>query len=197
MNRKAKPLVLTMYTLVCVIIPAAGVIPSVIAQEVATSLAEEEELASGIVSDVLEGSGDDEGQQNDAGVDGEIIDEDSMDNVTANSNQDGSTIDQTESNEFGDNTAVSIDRDEEEQQQQLTVTPRPDDGPPLSEDAVFCLEGGLTLGILCSSTLEDCEFVQERLESVISECKGIETPPGAAFCTISEDGKNIKCESRD
>jgi hypothetical protein len=197
MNRKAKPLVLTMYTLVCVIIPAAGVIPSVIAQELATSLAEEEELASGIVSDVLEGSGDDEGQQNDAGVDGEIIDEDSMDTVTANSNQDGSTIDQTESNEFGDNTAVSIDIDEEEQQQQLTVTPRPDDGPPLSEDAVFCLEGGLTLGILCSSTLEDCEFVQERLESVISECKGIETPPGAAFCTISEDEKNIKCESRD
>ncbi len=196
MNRKAKPLVLTMYTLVCVIIPAAGVIPSVIAQEVATSLAEEE-LASGIVSDVLEGSGDDEGQQNDAGVDGEIIDEDSMDTVTANSNKDGSTIDQTESNEFGDNTAVSIDIDEEEQQQQLTVTPRPDDGPPLSEDAVFCLEGVLNQGILCSSTLEDCEFVQERLESVISECKGFETRPVAAFCTISEDGKNIKCESRD
>jgi hypothetical protein len=196
MNPKAKPLVLTMYTLVCVIIPAAGVIPSVIAQEVATSLVEEEDLASGIASDVLEGSGDDEGQHNDAGVDGLIIDEDSIDTVTANPNQDGSTIDQTESNEFGDNTAVSIDIDEE-QQQQLTLTPRPDDGPPLSEGAVFCFEGGLILGIFCSSTLEDCEFVQERLESVISECKGFETPPGAAFCTISEDGKNIKCESRD
>ena len=196
MNRKAKPLVLTMYTVVCGIIPAAELIPPVIAQELATSLAEEE-LASGIVSDVLEGSGDDEGRQNDADVDGEIIDEDSTDTVTANPNQDGSTIDQTESNEFGDNTTVSIDIDEEEQQQQLTLTPRPDDRPPLSEDTVFCLEGGLILRILCSSTLEECEFVQERLESVISECKGIETPPGAAFCTISEDGKNIKCESRD
>ena len=196
MDPKAKPLILTTYTLVCVIIPAAGVIPSVIAQEFATSLVEED-LASGTLPHVLQGSGDDEGQQNDAGADGEIVDEDSTDTVTANPNQDGSTIDQTDSNEFGDNTAVSIDIDQQAQKQQLTLTPRPDDGSRLSEDAVFCFEGALLLGILCSSTLEDCKFVHERLESVISECKGFETPPGAAFCTISEDEKNIKCESRD
>ena len=58
MNPKAKPLVLTMYTLVCVIIPAAGVIPSAIALEDTTSL--DEDLARGIVSDVLDSVDDEE-----------------------------------------------------------------------------------------------------------------------------------------
>ncbi|MDQ3852712.1 MAG: hypothetical protein M3299_07760 [Thermoproteota archaeon] len=168
------------------VLAAAGGIPLALAEE-DISLDE----TRGMVSDVLDGS-DDEVDDADA-----KIDQGSTDTVTANPNQDGSTIDQTDSNEFGDNTAVSIDIDEEEQQQQLTLAPPPDDGPPVSEDLVFCFEGGLILGILCSSTLEDCEFVQERLESVISKCEGFETPPGGAFCFISEDGKNIKCESRN
>lgn len=61
--------------------------------------------------------------------------------------------------------------------------------PNLSKDAVFCFEGRLILGILCSSTLEDCEFFHERLESVISEWKVFETPPGATFSFVSEDKK--------
>ena len=61
--------------------------------------------------------------------------------------------------------------------------------PNLSKDCVFCFEGGLILGILCSSTLEDREFFHERLESVTSEWEGFETPPGATFCFVSEDKK--------
>jgi hypothetical protein len=203
MTPKTPSLILAMFTLMCTL-PAAGVIPSVIAQEDTTSL-DEENLASGIVSDVLDGSGDDDDEVNDdeeddddADID-EIVDQDSTDTATVKPNQDETTIDQTDSNEFGDNTAVSIDIDEEEQQQQqLTLRSPPDDGLLSSEDVVFCFEGGFILGILCSDSLEDCEFAQERFENIISECEGFETPPpNAAFCSISEGGKNIKCESRN
>ena len=57
--------------------------------------------------------------------------------------------------------------------------------PNLSKDAVCCFERGLILGVLYSSTLEDCEFFHERLESVISEWKGFETPPGATCSFVS------------
>jgi hypothetical protein len=177
-SKKTTPLLLAICTLMSVL-PAVGGIPLALAEE-DISLDE----ARGVVADFLDG-GDDEVEDADA-----KIDQDSADTATANPNQDESTIYQTDSNEFGDNTAVSTDIDEE-------LTAPPDEGPPLSEDVVFCFEGGLILGILCSSTLEDCEYVQERLESEISECERFETPPGAALCFISEDGKNIKCESRN
>jgi hypothetical protein len=187
--KKTTPLLLAVSTLMSVL-SAVGGIPLALAEE-DISLDE----TPGMVSDVLD-SGDDEVGDADS-----KIGQDSPESVIANPNQDGATLHQTDSNEFGDNTAVSIDIDEEEQQHhQLTLTPPPpDDEPPLSEDLVFCFEGGLILGILCSSSsLEDCEFVQERIESVISKCEGFETPPpGAALCFISEDGKNIKCESRN
>jgi hypothetical protein len=182
--KKTTPLLLAVSTLMSVL-SAVGGIPLALAEE-DISLDE----TPGMVSDVLD-SGDADSK----------IGQDSTESVIANPNQDGATLHQTDSNEFGDNTAVSIDIDEEEQQHhQLTLTPPPpDDEPPLSEDLVFCFEGGLILGILCSSSsLEDCEFVQERIESVISKCEGFETPPpGAALCLISEDGKNIKCGSRN
>ncbi len=100
MNPKAKPLVLAMFTLVCAIIPAAGVIPSVIAQEDATSLSEED-LAGSIVSDVLDG--DDE--VDDEAADDGIVDQDFTDTAaTPNPNQDETTVDQAGSNQFGDDT---------------------------------------------------------------------------------------------
>jgi hypothetical protein len=191
MNTKktTTPLLLAVCTLMTVL-PAVGGIPLALAEE-DTPLDD----TPGMVSDVLD-SGNDEVGDTDS-----KIGQDSTESVIANPKQDGGdSLHQTDSNEFGDNTAISIDIDEEEQQHhQLTLTPPPpDDGPPLSEDLVFCFEGGLILGILCSSALEDCEFVQERIESVISKCEGFETPPlGAALCLISEDGKNIKCESRN
>jgi hypothetical protein len=184
--KKTKPLFLAISTLMSVL-PAAGGIPLALAEE-DIPLDETPDM----VSDVLDSDDDEVGDADSK------IGQDSTESVIANPNQDGGTLHQTDSNEFGENTAVSIDIDEEEQQHhQLTLTPPlPDDRPPLSEDLVFCFEGGLILGILCSSSLEDCEFVQERIESVISKCEGFETPPGGALsCFISEDGKNIKCES--
>jgi hypothetical protein len=187
-TKRTTPLVLAVCTLMS-ILPAVGGIPLALAEE---DISIDE--TPGMISDVLD-SGDDEVGDADS-----KIGQDSTESVIANPNQDEGTLHQSDSNEFGDNTAVSIDIDEEEQQHhQLTLTPPPpDDGPPLSEDLVFCFEGGLVLGILCSSALEDCEFIQERIESVISKCEGVETPPpGAALCFISEEGKNIKCESRN
>ena len=193
--KKTTPLVLVMFfTLVCTLPAVGATIPSAIAQEV-TSL--DEDLARGIVFDVLDGGNDDDEVNDDA--DDAETDQDSTDTAaTVNPNQEDQSVDQTDFNENGDNTAVSIDVDKEEQ---LTLTPTPpssDDGLP-SEDGVFCFQEGLILGILCHDTLEDCEFVQERFENVISECEGFETPPppGAAFCSISEGGKNIRCESNN
>jgi hypothetical protein len=200
MNPKTTPLVLAVFfTLVCTL-PTAGAVPAAaIAQEEEdTSSLDEEDLARGIISDVLGDGGDDDEINDDAAADAETDDEDLTDTATVNPNQEDQTVDQTDFNEFGDNTAVSIDVGKEEEEEQLTLTPSPDDRLP-SEDVVFCFEGGLILGILCSDTLEDCEFAQERFENVISECEGFETPPppGAAFCSISEGRKNIKCESRN
>jgi hypothetical protein len=79
-----------------------------------------------------------------------------------------------------DDAYAKIDQDSSD-----TVTANPN----LSKDTVFCFEGGSILGILCSSTLEDCEFFHERLESVISEWKVFEIPPGATFSFVSEDKK--------
>ena len=182
---KITPLVLAIFTILCAL-PAAGVAAAAIAQE-GTSLGEED-LVGGIISNVLEEDGGDDDEENGDAADAEI-DQDSTDTATVNPNQEDQTVDQTYFNEFGDNTAVSIDVDEEEQ---LTLTPPPpDDGLPSEDNVVFCFEEGLILGILCSDTLEDCEFAQERFENIISECEGFETPPppGAAFCSISEGEK--------
>jgi hypothetical protein len=191
MNPKTTPLVLAMFfTLVCTL-PAAGAVPAAIAQEEDTSSLDED-LARSIISDVLDGGDDDE--VNDDAADAEIDDQDSADTSTVNPNHEDQTVDQTDFNEFGDNTAVSIDIDKEEQ---LTPTPPPDDGLP-SEGEVFCFQEGLILGILCSDTLEDCEFAQEQFENVISKCEGFETPPpDATFCSISEGREIIRCESRN
>jgi hypothetical protein len=191
-STKTLILVLAMFTLACTS-PTAMVIPSAIAQQDTTSL--DEDLFRGIVSAVLDGGGDGE-EENDGAADSET-NQDSTDTATADLNQEDQAVDQTDFNEFGNNTVVSIDRGEEEQQQ-LSVSPTPDDKLLPSEDAVFCFQEGLILGILCSDTLEDCDLVQEIFENVISECKEFETsPPGAAFCSISEEGKNIKCKSRN
>ena len=180
MTPKTTQLVLAMFfTLVCTLPAAGATIPSAAAQD-ATSL--DEDLARGIVSDVLDDDADAE------------TDEDSTDTATVNPNQEGQTVDQTDFNEFGDNTVVSIDVDKEER-----PTPTlPPDEELTSEDIVFCFEEGSILGILCSDTLEDCEFAQERFENVISECEAFETPPpGTPFCSVSEGGEIIRCESHN
>jgi hypothetical protein len=186
------PTPLVIFTLVCTL-SAAGVIPLAIAQEDVTSL--DEDLVRGIVSDILDG-GDGGEEENDSAADSKT-NQDSTDTATVDQNPEDQTVDQqTDFNEFGNNTAISIDRAEEEQQQQLRLTSPPDNALLQSEDAVFCFQQGLILGILCSDTLEDCDVVQEQFEKVISECEEFETsPPDAAFCSVSEEGKNIKCKS--
>jgi hypothetical protein len=188
MNPKTTPLILAIFTLVCALLTAGATTAAAITQE-HTSL--DEDLARGIISDVLD-SGDDEEENDDADAE---TDQYSTDTATVNPNQEDQTVDQTDFNEFGDNTAVSIDVDKEEQS---TATPRPGDGLP-SEGVVFCFEEGLILGILCSDTREDCEFAQEQFEKVISECEAFETPPppGTAFCSVSEGREIIRCESRN
>src|SRR5215207_11262950 len=100
MNPKTTPLVLAIFTILCAL-PAAGAIPSAIAQEEETSLGED--LVGGIISDV-DGGDDDEENGGDA-ADAEI-DQDSTDTATVNPNQeDHQNGDQTYFNEFRDNTA--------------------------------------------------------------------------------------------
>lgn len=91
-----------MFSLMCVILPAALVVgamalsPSAIAQQEDTSLGDEEEdLARGIVSDVLD-SGDD-------AADSENF-QDATNTATEDSNQ-GQTVDQDDISAFGDDTA--------------------------------------------------------------------------------------------
>lgn len=188
-------LILVAFAIVCAITPTAVSVPSAIAQEDLPSV--DKDLARSIVSTILDGGDDDGEEVNVSAADDRILDQDSMDAAIVNPNQEDQTVDQTDFNEFGNNTSISIDRAEEEQhQQQLRLTSPPDNALPQSEDAVFCFQQGLILGILCSDTLEDCDVVQERFETVISECEVIETPPpDAAFCSVSEEGKNIKCKS--
>jgi hypothetical protein len=67
-NPKTTPLVLVMLALVCAIIPSVGpAVPAAVAQE-DTSLGEED-LAGGIVSDVLDEGEDDDEENGDAADD--------------------------------------------------------------------------------------------------------------------------------
>jgi hypothetical protein len=91
MNPKANPLLLAMFILMCATIPAAGVIPSVIAQEYTTSLGED--FAGSIVSDVLDGDDDDEVDQDSSANDNILVDE----------------------NEFGDGTQVAVPISDQDQ----------------------------------------------------------------------------------
>ena len=76
MDLKSTPMILMMVTLVCAIIPAAvGAMlpPSAFAQQEETSLGDKEDLAGGIVSDVLDGDiGEDEKWENDGDAEDEF-----------------------------------------------------------------------------------------------------------------------------
>jgi hypothetical protein len=85
MNPKTTALVLAMFTILCAL-PAAGVVPAAIAQE-GTSL--DEDLVGGIISNVLDGSDDEQNGDSDA-----EIDQDSTDTATVNPNQEDQTVDQ-------------------------------------------------------------------------------------------------------
>lgn len=180
MNLKTTPLVLAMFTLVCGIIPAAGVIPSAIALEDTTSL--DEDLALGIVSDALGG---------DDAADGEIIDQDSTDIPILNPNQEDQTVDQTGFNEFGDNTATNLDTDQTESNvaASIDVDEEEEDG---EDGVVWCYQrqGDETV---CFNTLEQCELALAEDElSTTSHCDRFETLPPDAFLCVAKQG-GISC----
>src|SRR5918994_1116417 len=168
MNPKTTALILVMVALVCAL-PAAGAIPSAIAQE-ETSLGED--LVGGIVSNVSDVDDGDDDEENGDAADAEI-DQDSTDTATVNPNQEDQTVDQTYFNEFRDNTA---DLDPYQPAANVGVPiatptpPPPDDGLPPEGDVVSCLElVGETIS--CFDTLEQCELGEGFLADVISECE--------------------------
>ena len=182
------PLILAMVTLVCAL-PAAGVVPSAIAQEEETSLGED--LVGGIISDV--DGGDDDEEKGDA-ADAEIDDQDSTDTTTVNPNQEDQTVDQTDFNEFGDNTA-DFDTDQPAANVAVPIAtptpPPPDDGLPPEGYVGFCLKlVGETIS--CFDTLEQCELGEGFLADVISECERFETLPPDAFLCVAKEG-GISC----
>jgi hypothetical protein len=172
------PLVLLIFTVVCALpAAAAAVIPSAIAQEENASLGED--LAGGILSDVLDG-GDAVGNENV---------QDATNTATINPNQE-QDLDQTDFNVFGDETADLIQDQSQanvavpigipvnvEEEEEIVVTPTtppslPDDGGLPPEFVAFC--HGLDGRIACYDTLEDCEEVGELLGV---QCEGVETVP--------------------
>ena len=171
----------------CALPVAAGAVPAAIAQEETTSL--EEDLASGIVSDVLDGSGnaDEEENTDDAAGDDTntqiavpVTDEDQREaNLAAN------LAEQRAANLDLDVTNV----DEEEQP--------PEEKPP--EFVAFCLQASDFLGEIpvCFNTSEECERAEELLLEVnidiISDCKGVETLPADAINCFIEEGVTINC----
>ena len=191
MNPIITPLVLVMFTLVSGIIPAgAGVIPSAIALEDTTSL--DEDLARGIVSDVLDGGGDDDDVVNgeDAAADGEIIDQDSTDIPILNPNQEDQTVDQTDFNEFEDSTDTNLDTDQTESNVAVSIdVDEEEDG---EDGVVWCYQrqGDETV---CFNTQEQCELALAEDElSTTSHCDRFETLPPDAFICVAKQG-GISC----
>ena len=176
--QKHMPLVLMIFALMCTL-PAAMVPPSAIAQE--ENDEDDENLASSIVSDVLEdGSSDAEDESN----------QDATNTATEDSNQE-QDVDEDNVSEFGDDAAdlddtnvavplaIPIDIDVIEEAPPITP-PEEEEEPP--EFVAFC--HGLDGRIACYDTLEDCEEVGELFGA---QCEGVETVPELACnCEVIE-----------
>jgi hypothetical protein len=189
MHSNMSRVILMMATLACAIItPAAGVtllLPSsVFAQQEDTSLGEREDLASGIVSDVLDGSGNADEEEN--------TDDAAGDDTNTQIAVPVTDEDQREAN-LAANLAAQLDLDvanvdEEEEEEEE---------PP--EFVAFCLQASDFLGEVpvCFNTSEECERAEELLLEVnidiISDCKGVETLPADAINCFIEEGVTINC----
>jgi hypothetical protein len=186
--QKTMPLVLLLFTIMCAL-PAttgAAMIPSAIAQEDDDV---DENLASSIVSEVLDG--------------GEAEDENSQDATnTANegSNQ-GQDVDQDDISIFGDDTAdlddtnvavptaIPIDIQKEEVVEEEAPTATPPEGEP-PEFVAFCVASPAFFTFLCFDTLEECEVGVGITFGGVGECEGFETlPPGAGVCVINRNNE--------
>jgi hypothetical protein len=185
---KTTPLVLAMFTLLCTTIPAAVAVPSAITQEEITSL--DKDLARGIVSTVL-GGGDDGEEVNVGTADDKILDQDSMDAAIVSPNQEDQTVDQTDFNEFGDNTVTNLDADQTDSNVAVSidVDEEEEDG---ENGAVWCYQrqGDQTV---CFNTHEQCELaLSENDLSTTSHCERFETLSADAFLCVAKEG-GISC----
>jgi hypothetical protein len=191
-SKKSKPLVLAMLTLVCTIVPAAGVIPLAVAQVEEDIPSLDEDLARSIVSNVLDGGSDDGEEVNDGDTHDEIVDQDSMDATIANPIQEDLSVDQTDVNEFGDNTATHLDADQTESNVAVSIDvdeEQEDDG---EDGAVWCYQrqGDQTV---CFNNPKQCELaLSENDLSTTSHCERFETLSPDAFLCVAKEG-GISC----
>ena len=183
MVSNTSPVILVMATLACAIItPAAGALlllpSSAFAQQEETSLGERENIATGVVSNVLDGSGnDDEENSNAAGDD--------------DTNRQQIAVPPLEHDQ--DQRAAKVALNEA-----LDVTSESTSIPPPSGDGLepefeaFCLGSEATPSeLLCFNTSEECERGEEflgRFWLTISDCEGFEArPPDALICDNREE----------
>jgi hypothetical protein len=181
--KKTTPLVLMIFTVMCALPVAAGAVPAAIAQEEETTSLEED-LASGIVSNVLDGSGNADEEEN--------TDDAAGDDTNTQIAVPVTDEDQREAN-LAANLAAQLDLDvanvdEEEEEEEE---------PP--EFVAFCLQASDFLGEVpvCFNTSEECERAEELLLEVnidiVSDCKGVETLPADAINCFIEEGVAINC----
>ena len=184
-KKTTTPLVLMIFTVMCALPVAAAAVPAAIAQEEQTTSLEED-LASDIVSDVLDGSGNADEEEN--------TDDAAGDDTNTQIAVPVTDEDQREAN-LAANLAAQLDLDvanvDEEEQQP------PEEEPP--EFVAFCLQASDFLGEVpvCFNTSEECERAEELLLEVnidiISDCKGVETLPADAINCFIEEGVTINC----
>jgi hypothetical protein len=181
-------LILAAFALVCTILSATVSVPSAIAQEDLPSV--DKDLARSIVSTVLDG-GDGYGKEvNIDDADDRILDQDSMDTAIVNPNQEDQTVDQTDFNEFGDNTVSNLDADQTESNVAVSIdVDKEEDG---KNGVVWCYqrEGDQTV---CFNTHQQCELaLSENDLSTTSHCERFETLSPDAFLCVAKEG-GISC----
>ena len=178
--KKTTPLVLMIFTVMCALPVAAGAVSTAIAQEEETTSLEED-LASGIVSEVLDDSGNADEEEND----GDAAGDDTNTQVA---------VPVTDQDQGAANLALNEALDVTVERT-LSTTPPPDDDelPPEDED-VFCLVD-IDFGILCFNTLEDCEIVEDLFgRFIVTGCEEFETPPSDARICRFVAPLSVDCE---
>ena len=182
-------LILAAFALVCAIMPTAVSVPSAIAQEDLPSV--DKDLARSIVSTILDG-GDDGGEEvNVSAADDRILDQDSMDAAIVNPNQEDQTVDQTDFNEFGDNTVTNHDTDQTESNVAVSIDVEEEEEDGKNE-VVWCYQrqGDQTV---CFNTHQQCELaLSENDLSTTPHCERFETLSPDAFLCVAKEG-GISC----
>ncbi len=190
-------MVVSLFTILCALSSIAGALPSVIAQQESISSDDEEGLVGDIISNVLDGTENDERNGSDSGSE---ADQGSMDTTTPDSNDEDQTIDQEDVTILGDNTpALDHTNVDVPTTMALDAGGKAEQSKHLSDD--FCFEQNLPREFFCFDTLDECEAAEdlvmgaeEVLGSIISGCEGFETPPPDAFsCSIPDGEQVIRC----